>query len=499
MDRKKIIEKYPKGQTARLLKVTKRCNISVLIGIIMLVLFYMTNGRLVRAATEQLENVVAMDQFHFASKRLTAAVQSYAAYGNEQYYDTYMNEYLEDKTREKSISILFSNNLTEDEMNELNQIYDISNDLIPIELSVLSLKKEGNSEKAVDIIYGADYQNSVNEIEKRTEDIIQKISNRLGRRIELLRFLQIMFGTLFFGSFLYIMYQVFFAVRFARRELLVPILKVSEVMHKLCKGSLHLEQDLPKDDSEVGRMVNDIGNMQAWMSAMILEISQVLEKMGGGDFGVTMNQKYLGDFETIKDSFLSISDQMGESLKMIHAVSEEVNGGSLQLAQAADGLATACTAQAAQISDIILLINELNEIIQDNKKQAEEAVKISNCSVEALLVNERNIALLHKTLEENKDNMKEETYELLRSAINASSDNMEEVMIGTNETTERIMNVVSRLENEVNNIHQIEENVAEIAGIIDNNSATSEETAAISEEQKAQVEILIELLERYKV
>ena len=48
-------------------------------------------------------------------------------------------------------------------------------------------------------------------------------------------------------------------------------------------------------------------------------------------------------------------------------------------------------------------------------------------------------------------------------------------------------------------IGRINDNIAEIAGIVDNNSATSEETAAISEEQKSQAEAMVELIGRFKI
>lgn len=41
--------------------------------------------------------------------------------------------------------------------------------------------------------------------------------------------------------------------------------------------------------------------------------------------------------------------------------------------------------------------------------------------------------------------------------------------------------------------------IAEIAGIVDNNSAISEETAVISEEQKNQAEAMVELIGKFKI
>ena len=76
---------------------------------------------------------------------------------------------------------------------------------------------------------------------------------------------------------------------------------------------------------------------------------------------------------------------------------------------------------------------------------------------------------------------------------------MEDVMLGSTEVGERIQKIVEKFENEETSIGQINDNISEIAGIVDNNSATSEETAAVSEEQKSQAEAMVELVGRFVI
>ena len=71
--------------------------------------------------------------------------------------------------------------------------------------------------------------------------------------------------------------------------------------------------------------------------------------------------------------------------------------------------------------------------------------------------------------------------------------------MSSTEVGERIQKIVEQFAREENSIGRINDNIAEIAGIVDNNSATSEETAAISEEQKSQVEAMVELIGRFKI
>ena len=71
--------------------------------------------------------------------------------------------------------------------------------------------------------------------------------------------------------------------------------------------------------------------------------------------------------------------------------------------------------------------------------------------------------------------------------------------MGAEETTGRINAIVEKLKMEVESIAHINESIGVVAGIVDNNSATSEETAAVSEQQKAQVESMVDLMSKFKV
>ena len=55
------------------------------------------------------------------------------------------------------------------------------------------------------------------------------------------------------------------------------------------------------------------------------------------------------------------------------------------------------------------------------------------------------------------------------------------------------------LEKDARRMHDMKENIIQVSAAVDNNSATSEETAAVSEQQKAQVESMVELMSRFKI
>lgn len=64
---------------------------------------------------------------------------------------------------------------------------------------------------------------------------------------------------------------------------------------------------------------------------------------------------------------------------------------------------------------------------------------------------------------------------------------------------ENMGQIADMLHEEVENMHEVNATIEVVTEIVDNNSATSQETAAVSEEQKAQVETMVQLIEFFEI
>ncbi len=376
--------------------------------------------------------------------------------------------------------------------------------------------------------------------------------------------IQIICAVAFLAGFIRLAQQCLRTIHFSQTELLTPIIKVSDQMELLADGNLHADLDLQEDDSEVGNMVAAIRFMKDNMASIIEEISYILEQMGQGNYILTVNQNYVGEYVKIKDSFNKIMEDMRGTVSTIQEVAKEIDSGSAQLAYAADDLATACTGQATEVSELMQLLTELGNSIRYNEQEAEEAVKISNLASSTLTVGSQKMDELReamkeisqcseqiisviaaisdigdeidllslnasiesarageagrgfavvaeqvKKLAEASQNAVGQTSELIERTVQSvevgtrisreAAANMEEVQMGAEETTGRINGIVDKLKLEVESIAHINDSIGVVAGIVDNNSATSEETAAVSEQQKAQVESMVDMMSRFKV
>lgn len=552
------------SQAYRLKNIVMKSKGMVIVGGIFLLLLFSIMIITNRISSEQLEDTMYLNQYRLGSKALTAAVQAYSVTGDQQYYDAYMKELNEDKNRDIAWAGLEENDIKAEEWDKLNQIAGLSNGLVPLEEAAMSSVAGGEMQIAIDYVFGDQYGETIQQINAITDDAISTIQTRMERKKNILAFIEIVAALCFLVSFLVLVNQILYTTKFASKELLQPIINVSDQMTQLAAGDLHSEFHMQKDDSEVGRMVEAICYMKSSLTNIIGEITSILDQMGQGNYQVTIRQEYVGDYQLIRDAFNRITDEMKQTVTTIQEASGEINCGAGQLADAADNLATACTSQAGQVSVVAEHINELNTIIASNKKDAEEAVKISNLSASTLtagnakmeelkdaiqeisscsekissiigaiedIATETNLLALNaaieaarageagkgfavvaeqvKKLAEESSQAAGKTTQLIETTIAAvqngttiadeAAANMEDVVMSSTEVGERIQKIVEQFAREENSIGRINDNIAEIAGIVDNNSATSEETAAISEEQKSQAEAMVELIGRFKI
>ena len=555
---------YKNGQAAQLNKIVKDTYRVVGVGVILLILFTAINIIVSVANADQLESVLFLNQYRMGSKTLTSEVQSYAVTGKSIYCDNYYKELEVDKNRDVAIAGLRKNDITEEELKGFDEIAAMSNELVPLEVEAIEKASQGDLIGAMSLVFGDEYETTVQKINAYTDECIEKIQNRISKKQSVLLIIMFISEILFVLSFIYIVKKVADAIRFSKKELLIPIVKVSDQMTELAKGSFAKEMDMQPDESEVGKMVEAIIFMKQNFSSMIHEISDVLGQMGSGNYHVEVTQEYVGEFVKIKDSLIKIVADMKQVLQTIKDTATEVDGGSEQLSKAAMDLADGCTIQSTKVTEVVEMVRKMASSMEEKAQDAQDTVMISsqagellmsgnqkmqdlkvaiteiskcseeistiiatiedissqtnllslNASIEAARAGEagRGFAVVaeqvKKLAEESAQAagettvLIEKTVETVEKGIAIADEtvrNMEEVMVGAKASTEKMAQMAEELREEANNMYIINENVSAVAEIVDNNSATSQETAAVSEEQTAQVATMVQMLSQFKI
>ncbi len=552
------------SQSARLGKIVKETKLVVCIGAVLLAITVITNLLTSWVKAEQLNITMYLDQYRLGSKTLTADVQSYAVTGKQMYYEAYLKELNEDKNRDVAWAGLKKCQLTTEEWGTLDKIAELSNSLVPIEEKAIKYLEVGNTSKATALVFGEAYESTVQEISDLTNEGIDAIQKRENRQSRLFNYIMFSSQILFILSFLYIVLTVIRTIKFSKTELLSPIVQVSEQIVELAHGNLHTPMSMTEDNSEVGKMVTAISFMKKNYSEMITEISDVLEQMGHGNYKVTVNQEYVGEFAQIKISLQKIIEETKNVLMTIQETASQIDMGSEQLAQASVDLAEGCTAQALEVSELAKMIDVMAKSMEGSAMAADNTVEIAsqagtklssgndemqelmhsigeinacseqirsiiqtiediaeqtnllslNAAIEAARAGEAGkgfavVAEQVKKLAEESSQAAGETTKLIETTVSTVSrgieiaqttvKTMDEVMAGAMSAVTKMEQVAASLRNDVNDMNQINENVTRVSEIVDNNSATSQETAAVSEEQSVQVTTMVQMMERFEI
>ena len=551
------------SQEARLTALTKRMYLVVGVAVIFLLAFMYLTGYSRTTSAEQLETTMFLNQYRTGSKNLTTAVQSYAATGDEVYYEDYMNELNVDKNRDIAWAGLQANDIKDEEWTMLENISGMSEGLIPLEEEAMAQVKKGNLTAAVNAVFGAEYQETAEKISTQTDAAINAIQSRLARYVSILNIIVTVCEIMFCITVVVILYMIYVTITCARKNLLNPIIGVSAALAELAKGNLSVDLgDMKEENSEVGRMVGALMYMKENFSKMITEISDNLSAMGQGNYCVIVKEEYVGDFAKIKTAMEDIIEETKGMLNTIRNISQEIDGGSEQLAKAAMDLADGSTVQASKMQEVADMVNQMAASMEEKAAEAQETVKISSAAGEALLdgnakmqelkvaigdiekcsneiraiigtiediANQTNLLSLNaaieaarageagrgfavvaeqvKNLAEESANAAGETRKLIDTTVEAvqkgiayadvTAESMVAVMDGAKQATDMMEKMAVELREEAANMMKIDDNVARVAEIVDNNSATSEETAAVSEEQTAQVATMVQMMEQF--
>lgn len=552
------------SQSVQLKRLVSSAVTAVVIGILLLVLFTICTVIVSSVQSKQLAAAIALDQYRMGSKTLTYEVQSYAVTGEQKYYDGYMRELDVNQNREKARAVLAECGITEEEWAKLDQIASLSENLVPLEEEAMACAGAGDTVTAQSYVFSKEYGDSVEQINALTETAISEINERLDREQKFLKAVEVLVEILFVISFIYVVLRIIKTIKFADRELLQPIKKVSVQMEALSRGDFSTELNMKEDDSEVGKMVAAISFMQKNLFNMIKEISSVLEQMGNGNYNIRLDQEYIGEFIEIKDSFLKIGEKMRETLNTIKDFSGEIDRGAEQLAAAAEDLAEGSTTWAVQITDLVEVFEKMTESMERNALETSETVQISkragvtlmegnhkmqelkeaigeisrcseqintiistiediasqtnllslNASIEAARAGEagRGFAVVAeqvKNLSEESAKAVGRTTALIEETIRAvnkgtsiadeTAANMNEVIESEKSATEKMGQVAELLEGDVESMRKVNESMSQLSAVVDNNSATSEETAAVSQQQKEQVDLMVDLMNKFQI
>lgn len=176
----------------------------------------------------------------------------------------------------------------------------------------------------------------------------------------------------------------------------------------------------------------------------------------------------------------------------------------------------------AKMDELVVAIGEISKcseqistIISAIEDIAEQTNLLSlNASIEAARAGEAGkgfavVADQIRKLAEESSNAAKETTTLIQATVSAvdkgieiagaTAEDMKKVLSDAKEATDKMNAISGLLEDEVARIQEINSTMVSISEVVNNNSAASEETAAVSEEQMAQVDSMAKMMAQFYI
>ena len=170
---------------------------------------------------------------------------------------------------------------------------------------------------------------------------------------------------------------------YLKRTVSAPLAEITQVASRLEKGDLGLAsgQEISisvHSNDEVGDLAQIFRETIQRLRSYIGEISSVLDAIASGDLTNSVQQEYVGDFASIKQSLNGIETKLNDTMSQIKVSAEQVSAGSDQVSNSAQSLAQGATQQASSVEELAATVNE----IAANAKKTAQATREAGQFVE---------------------------------------------------------------------------------------------------------------------
>lgn len=155
-----------------------------------------------------------------------------------------------------------------------------------------------------------------------------------------------------------------------------PIRQIEAAAKQLRVGDLSHGNDITyESEDELGVLAKTMRESINILDGYVKEICENFELVAGGDLTKDFNdiEDFLGDFASIKHSFVTILKEFNDTLNRIKEVSGQVDTGSDEVAAAANDLASGTSEQASAVEELTATIETISSMAEKTAQEAESS------------------------------------------------------------------------------------------------------------------------------
>ncbi len=348
---------------------------ALLFMLVLLVTYSDVSRQLERANEDRFELTYNANRFMNGSAYLTNEVRAYASTGNQEHYDNYWNEVNTLKNRDIGVAAMQEIGITNEEQKMIDDMYGLSNQLVPLEEQAMKQVQAGEQSAAVDYVYGEEYKDSITKINALKEQFLATLDERTLQEVDALTHSSSMIQFLMVIALAMVGTLQLISMWVIRRKILRPVIAVRDQMGEISQGNLSAEFGFRSDTSEIGMLVASIHETKGELRKYISDIDNKLSEMAQGNMNLSIDSSYRGEFLPIQDAMRQILDGLNDALSRIHQTAGKVSDRSERMAVSAQTLSDGAGQQAAAVEELSAGIQDISGQVKRTSKDADNARK----------------------------------------------------------------------------------------------------------------------------
>lgn len=240
---------------------------------------------------------------------------------------------------------------------------------------VMQLLKSGKIDEAYTLNYNT-YLPIVNEIKELTNELETLVNQNGGQYYN--QSVCLGNGLAIAGIALVVILLIMsnFFIKTITEVLTTPAKQIVEAAEKMYAGDMSAGELITyESEDEFGDMARTLKGTMKNLDAYVEEISTVLREIASGDLTKDSDEitDFLGDFVSIKESFVYILKHFNTTLTNIAKTSEQVDIGAEDLSKAAGDLAKGTTDQASAVEELTATVETVAALAEKSADQTQEA------------------------------------------------------------------------------------------------------------------------------
>lgn len=353
--------------------------VAAVIAVLLLVGLNIVKGNVSGIFNGPLANIDSVGKVRYGITDLQRAINRILTEDSSQVGNSYVNF---EKTVTEDVSLITDSvqQMQNRKMNTestalLNQLASKIDEGEKVRSKLMTQIKAGRYSEAVELNNNT-YLPIVNDIKSLSEQLGNSIDKTAVHYYTMTKYTGV--GMTVAGILL-LLADVVFGLRVTRKmasAIVEPVQEITEAAKIMYSGDMSIGERITyESEDEIGQLADALRGTTKNLSDYVNEISAILQRMATGDLTEDSNEitDFLGDFASIKESFVHILKRFNSTLTNIQTSVDEVEEGAGGISQSSQALAEGATDQASAIQQLDATVTSVANMATESARETQQA------------------------------------------------------------------------------------------------------------------------------